>query len=211
MTDEKRSFPEGPGIGPRLERLAGMARNLGADASGVLDIRELPLEPDLVRYCRDCRAHGLGAHCPPHATDPETFRARLSAYTHVVVFKIDVPLAVLVTDAHLAVTRRIHAIAAALERDALLQGATAARSLASGSCKLALCGDHDVCSVLAGFPCRHPGTARASVSAFGIHMFRLAERLGWPMRRVTSSDAPSGASAEEKGLLAGLLLVAFPP
>lgn len=223
MSDDNRPAPITGHFAPALRRLTEMALAVGADAASVVSIRELPVEPALVRYCLECRAYGLGAHCPPHATDPEIFRSRLSVYTHVVAFKIDVPVAVLLTDDHLVVTRRLHAIAAALEREALLLGAPDARGLASGSCKLALCGEHDTCSVLAGGPCRHPGTARSSISAFGINMFRLAERLGWPMQRVvaagdSSPDASknsfgdaNGAADEGNGLLAGLVLMAFPP
>ncbi|PID73705.1 MAG: hypothetical protein CSB33_02025 [Desulfobacterales bacterium] len=189
------------------------ARERGADAVEVIPAVKVPVAPELRGYCRTCPAHGAGASCPPHVMDVAAFARSLDRYDHAVIFRLDVALEILQTDAHLVYSERIYRIASVLSREALRHGAGMVQALGAGSCRRIFCAAESGCPVVEKTgPCRRPGLAAPSISAMGIHVFRLAEYLGWPMRKITAPDAASGISSApeepaEKGMLVGMVLV----
>ena len=128
------------------------ARDLGASAAAVLPARALVVADHFAALCaapHRCPSYGLAPGCPPHSQSPARFRAELSHYQWVLVFRIDVPAADLRTGKRLEVARRIHALAATLEGEALTFGFARARGLAAGSCFELYCAERGRCAVLA--------------------------------------------------------------
>ena len=51
---------------------------------------------------------------------------------------------------------------------------------AAGSCRISFCKGYDHCQVLHGNgTCRHPDSARPSMSGFGVHVGKLMKSAGW--------------------------------
>lgn len=189
--------------------LIELAIALGAADAAAMPVEALAVEERFADLCAApvrCPGYGLAPGCPPHAMRPSAFKAELTQYQHALVFKLDIPSAVLQSPARLALARKIHHMAAALEHKAHSLGWTAARALASGSCKELFCANQEVCIVLhRHLPCPHALHARPSLSAMGIDFTRLAGHVGWPLSWVdqTSGHLDDGAMS----LLAGLVLL----
>ncbi len=186
-----------------MNRLRERALALGASAAEILAADRLSSEDDLAAFCTSCEGYGQTANCPPQVMTAAQFRERLRGFGQVLVFRIDVPARVLMTDERFPYSRQIHEMAAELERAARADGYAGAAGLAAGSCKPLFCGEFDGCAVLEGGTCRYPDGARPSVSGFGINVFRLCEVLGWEIRRMTRESAPGDT---ETGMLVGMVL-----
>lgn len=188
--------------------LIALALSLGASAAVVLSPDVLVVEERFAVMCREpyrCPSYGLAPGCPPHAPSSTAFRALLTTYRSMLVFKIDAPVAVLMGPARLAIARTIHTIAAGVEQAAQAQGFSRTTGMAAGSCKELFCAEHD-CAILSGdHPCRFPDLARPSISAVGIDFSTLAAQAGWPFARIE----PESSLVEQvtTGLMAGLVLL----
>jgi predicted metal-binding protein len=122
----------------------------------------------------------------------------LETFTDAVVLKIEVPVQALRSGRCEDFFRRLHRIAAQVERRAVALGWPQAQSFAGGSCKQLFCPEHSDCPVLTGSgSCRHPRSARASMSGYGIDVTRLMAAAGWTFCPVTSTpdsdEAPTGS------------------
>jgi predicted metal-binding protein len=192
-----------------LEGLKAQARSLGASAAAIIPARSLVVEDHFAALCaapQRCPGYGLAPGCPPHAMHPSVFRHQLRAYQHILVFKIDAPIADLLGPERLPLARSIHRIAATLERAARSRGLVNARGLAAGSCKELFCGEAEVCVVLdTQQPCRHPDLARPSISAVGVNFTALTQSVGWQFAKIDPDQAADEAAL---GLMAGLVLLA---
>ena len=187
------------------------ARDLGASAAAVLLARALVVADHFAALCaapHRCPSYGLAPGCPPHSQSPARFRAELSRDQWVLVFRIDVPAADLRTGKRLEVARRIHALAATLEGEALTFGFARARGLAAGSCFELYCADRDRCAVLAEhLPCPHQDRVRPSLSAVGVDFTALTAAVHWPL--APGGEASSQPATEPAlSMLAGLVLLA---
>ncbi|WP_319585517.1 DUF2284 domain-containing protein [uncultured Desulfobulbus sp.] len=192
-----------------MEELMAQARSLGASAAVIIPAASLVVEDRFAVLCgapQRCPGYGLAPGCPPHALHPSVFREQLRAYRHILVFKIDAPVADLMGTKRLPLARSIHRIAATLEKAARSRGMLQARGLAAGSCKELFCAAEEACAVLNKHqPCRHPDLARPSISALGVNFTSLAESVGWQFARI---DPDAVASVEPAmGLMAGLVLL----
>jgi predicted metal-binding protein len=192
-----------------MEELTAQARSLGATAAVIIPAASLVVEDRFAALCgapQRCPGYGLAPGCPPHALHPSVFREQLLAYRHILVFKIDAPVADLMSENRLPLARSIHRIAAILETTARSRGMLQARGLAAGSCKELFCAAEEACSVLnKQQPCRHPDLARPSISALGVNFTALAQSVGWPFDKVDLDQAAKDAPA--MGLMAGLVLL----
>ncbi|MCL2790858.1 MAG: DUF2284 domain-containing protein [Desulfobulbus sp.] len=190
--------------------LLALARSLGATDAVLLPAETLVIEDRYAAMCGApyrCPSYGLAPGCPPHAPSPADFRARLTGYRFVVVFKIDAPITELLDENRLHITRAIHRIAAGLERAAPTFGFAQAFGMAAGSCRELFCANETACPVLDGSrSCRHLDLARPSISAVGIDFAELAARAGWPFAKI-DTDAASGGTPT-MGLMAGIVLLA---
>lgn len=191
-----------------MRRLIRLSLGRGASQAAIIHTRDIVVNDRLAALCRrpECEVYGLAASCPPHVGGPSEFRSLLEEVDRAVVFKIDVPTSILLTEERLPVYRQLHEIAAAIERAAFDQGCPAARAFAGGSCKQIFCRDVEQCPVVteAG-RCRHPDHARPSMSGYGIDVSRLMTAAGWSMRRITRDTSPE---AVPMGALTGLVLIA---
>lgn len=191
-----------------FEQLTLVATTLGATATAVIPAYHLKIEDRFADLCgtpHRCPSYGLAPGCPPHAMRPVQFREILGRYKHILVFKIDAPVADLVSEQRVIVARNIHRLAAGLEQTALEAGWQQARGMAAGSCKELFCGQDEACVVLeSGLPCRHPDLARPSISAVGVDFQALADQIGWPFGPIKSEQT---SSEPAMGLMAGLVLL----
>ncbi len=195
------------------KRLAGLterACSLGATAAGIIAASSLVVEDRFAAFCaapHACASYGLAPGCPPHAMKPEAFRGLLREYQQILVFKIDVPVSVLLGPGRLESARTIHCIAAAIEQEAHCRGWSRAQGLAAGSCKELFCPQEERCVVLEKKgPCPHADQARPSLSALGVNFTLLAQTLGWQFQKI---DGQTETSEEpDMGLMAGMVLLA---
>jgi len=196
---------------PDIDGLLARASQLGASAAATLPAAALVVEDRFAALCaapHRCPSYGLAPGCPPHALKPSRFRVLLVEFRQLLVFKIDCPMTALMGPERLAITRRIHLIAATLETEALAGGWTMAKGLAAGSCKELFCPQQAPCVVLdQGLACPHSDRARPSLSALGVHFALLAETVGWPYEKI---EAPTTTARDEAvmALMAGLVLLA---
>jgi predicted metal-binding protein len=192
-----------------MEGLMAQARSLGATATVIIPAATLVVEDRFAALCgapQRCPGYGLAPGCPPHALHPSVFREQLRAYQHILVFKIDAPVAVLMGPKRLPLARSIHRIAATLEKTARSRGMHHARGLAAGSCKELFCAAEEACALLnKQQACRHPDLARPSISALGVNFTALAESIGWQFAQIDPDTVASGEPA--MGLMAGLVLL----
>lgn len=166
-----------------LNELIRMAHGSGANGVGIIDAREVPILDSLANLCGEtpCGAYGLGKNCPPHVSGPDGFRELMKRMRYALVFRIDVPEAVMFSDDRNEVFGLVQETVATMENAAIQMGYTESKGFAGGSCKTIFCQDHAVCRVLSEQgTCRNPKRARPSMSGFGIHVRELLEKAGIP-------------------------------
>lgn len=171
-------------IGGDVEKLWELSREaeaLGASQAQVLKSPELPLDPRFRAMCSSprCPWLGLAPGCPPHAMTPQEFRELVSGFDHVLVFRLDTPVAMLLSDDRTVVTRLLQETSAAIEMRASEAGFTRSKAFAAGSCKHLFCDDLARCPVFEGRDCLFPDRARPSASCIGVDFKALRSRLGW--------------------------------
>ena len=200
----------GPPAEMEIQYLLTLARSLGASDAAMIAAPSLVVEDRFAAMCAEpyrCPSYGLAPGCPPHAMRPGEFRRMLRDYRLALVFKIDALLADLQTEKGKDVARRIHAIAATLEKEALVGDFVRAHGIAAGSCKELFCGDQASCRFLDNHqPCPYADQARPSLSALGINFEMLARTAGWPFHKPKEQDTPAKTPA--MAMMAGLVLLA---
>jgi predicted metal-binding protein len=180
-----------------------LALRLGASAASPVCASEVIVDDRVSFKCQvpKCFGYGTCANCPPHSPSAEETRKLLAQYEQAVVFRLDVPPAVIVRDRatiddRVAAYKKSGSIVSELESAAFYDGHYLAVGFGSGSCKSTYCYNVE-CAVLAGQKCRHNLIARPSMEAVGIDCFALADSLGWEMYPIGSSaeagDVPAAA------------------
>ena len=190
-----------------LDELIQLACRLGASDAAVISTDEISVEQDLAKFCRkpQCENYGLSGSCPPHVAGPAGFREFQKTSQHAVVFKIDVPSEILLSNQRCEIFQLLHEIAAGVERAAVKMGYFDSKGFAGGSCKPLFCRDHPDCRALAeGGTCRHPDRARQSMSGFGINVSKLQQAAGWHMDKITRETDPDDVPI---GSVSGLVLI----
>lgn len=188
----------------QLEAVRLKALELGAADARLVSAREIPVEDRIVELCRPplCDGYSQSANCPPNVMSPAEFRKLLAGYERAVLFRIEAPMELLLSEERDHVGRLVQQTAAKLEGFAREQGFESARALAGDNCKRLFCGAHERCNVLStGGPCRNPDVARLSMSGVGVNFNRLNRALGWRMESCT------GAGGEAIGWMAGMVLL----
>ncbi|HOV88248.1 MAG TPA: DUF2284 domain-containing protein [Syntrophobacteraceae bacterium] len=194
-----------------LEKYRGKALELGAARAAVIPASEIPVDERVTLKCQipRCFGYGAGAHCPPNTLKPAELREHLRKYRWAVFFVKDVPSAVIVRDKatireRVAVYREIYRIVSEIESMAFYDGHYLAFGFGAGSCRHTFCGEEKTCAALEGKRCRHSLSARPSMEAVGIDVYRMVASAGWDIYPIGS-----GAKPEEipKGTLAGIVIV----
>ncbi len=187
-----------------MEELLEKALELGASDPRLIPVEMIQVDDDIVELCLppQCDGYDMCANCPPHVMSPAEFRKVLEGYESALVFKIEAPMELLLSDERDHVGRLIQETAARLERFAIEAGFVSSRALAGACCKRLFCGAYERCNVLSGGgECRNPDKARTSMSGLGVNFNRLNRDLGWQM-----SDARE-AGGEALGWMAGMVLI----
>jgi predicted metal-binding protein len=189
-----------------LGKLEKAALELGASDVTVIDPRTIVVEDRFPELCRppQCDAFGTCANCPPHVMTPSDFRKRLKSHSAALVFKVDVPTEILMTEEREHISRLVQEIAAGLERAAREEGLDDAWGLGFGSCRKIFCSGRSTCNVLDGGTCRNPDRARPSLSGLGVNFNRLNNLLGWDATRTAEH---SGLTDTPMSMVTGILLV----
>ncbi len=194
------------GVDSKLRGLLETAISQGT-AAKLIPANEICAQDDLAELCKapNCENYGASLSCPPHVAGPAAFRRLVKKYTNALVFKLEVPTDILLTDDRWQVSQVLHEIAAKIEIDAINAGFKKARAYAGGSCKKIFCHGHKDClGITAKETCRHPQQARPSMSGFGINVAKLIELAGW------SKDAMPGkklSPVSKSSGLYGLILI----
>jgi predicted metal-binding protein len=130
----------------------------------------------------------------------------LNRFAWAIVFKIDVPTAILLSSDRREIFCLLHEIAAGVETVAVEKGGLKAMAFAGGSCKRLFCNDHQACRVIAGSEqgCRYPDSARPSMSGFGVNVAELMKTAGWRMTIAKESEPSEGDSTAP---VCGLILI----
>lgn len=206
----KRHIPDTPDVYPDLEKiqvLLDFARQQGATRATRLSPQEIRVENKLASYCRTpkCPNFGRSMSCPPHVSGPAGFRKMVQESSHAIVVRIEIDAASLNGEERPQVMRLLHEITAAVEYEAKRIGFTESQGFAGGSCKMSFCPQYDTCRVLAGEgQCRHPDTARPSMSGYGVNVGDLMKTAGWS----TDLFPPHDNTGEQQlAWVAGLILL----
>lgn len=187
-----------------MKSLVGKAIELGASDPRVIPVEDIPVEDYIVELCLppQCDGYDMCANCPPHVMSPAEFRVLLERYDSALVFKIEAPMELLLSEERDHVGRLVQETAAKLERLAVEAGYSNSRALAGDCCKRLFCNSHERCNVLSGGgDCRNPERARMSMSGLGVDFNRLNSGLGWQMEQ-----APCDGG-ERLGWMAGMVLI----
>ena len=177
-----------------LADLLDLARRLGASDAAVVAAAAIVADEGLARFCLPpgCPHHGRSAGCPPHVKGPRAFREQLTSYRHALLFRIDASVETLRSARNRKIFSRLHRIAAGVERGAMALGCPHARAFAGGSCRSLFCADQTSCRVVDdGGACRHPASARPSLSGYGGGC-RSSGRLGRMENALDQGHGPSG-------------------
>ena len=191
-----------------LHALIQTALNMGASRACVLDPAKIVVEDRLAALCNGqarCPNFGASSLCPPHCEGPQAFRRWRDNSSHAVVAQVDIPAHVLLSEQRRDAMRLLQQMVAAVESRARAMGYAGSRAFGGGSCKEIFCPDHPNCRALAGGVCRHPESARPSMSGFGIDVADMMRTAGWAAQKVFSSQAGDETSMT---WIAGLILIA---
>ena len=194
----------------QLNALMETVRGTVATGAAVVDLKDISAEDHLAGLCADprCSNYGRSASCPPHVEGPAFFRGLLKRMEAAIAVKIDVPSEILLTpglsEDRREITRLLLDIAVGIEQAARAMGAEQSRAFAGGSCKRLFCDEYSFCNVVdQGGECRHPESARPSMSGFGVNVKQMVESVGWTMW----SGDPNGNDRDSTGILVGLVLI----
>ncbi len=191
----------------KLEALRSQALQAGATDAAVLEAAAIRVEERLANMCREpqCENFGLGASCPPHVGGPGEFRKLQAQCTHAIVIRFDVLAKSLSSHRRPGIMRRLHETVASIEKAAIEKGFSQSRAFAAGSCKTLFCTTSDDCCLIAdSTPCRHPRSARPSMSGFGIDVGALMQSAGWPQSLQVGEAKPE---KDTMSWVAGLVMI----
>lgn len=192
---------------PDFKNLIDTASFAGASDVCILPSSSIVVEQRLAEICHQprCENYGLSLSCPPHVEGPHHFQELQGKTSYAMVIRIDVPSEVLFSSERDEVMRLLHEIVAAVERQAVDIGYNRSKGFAGGSCKRFFCADHSDCRVISGVGgCRNPGSARQSMSGFGINVGKMMAAAGWDDKKNNTVAAPAET---ETSWVAGLVMI----
>jgi predicted metal-binding protein len=200
-----RQRREGDRTRAHLEELAQLAISMGASDARAIDSSDILVKESLAKKCVEprCSNYGLSPSCPPHVSGPEGFRKLQETHEHAIVVRLVVPAAALLSHESRDLGRLLHELVAGIEHEAVEMGYADSKAFAGGSCKNMFCQEHLECRRLSeDGECRHPASARPSMSGFGIDVFELMEACGWPANVNTGES-----NSDSMSWLAGLVMI----
>jgi len=194
-----------------LERYKNKALDLGASQARIIRADEIPVDERVILKCQvpRCFGYGVSAHCPPNTLKPAELKICLAKYQWAIFFVSDVSPDIIVRDMDTvkqltAAYLKINKIVAVIESMAFYDGHYLAVGFGAGSCRYSFCLEEEDCQALKGNMCRFVLSARPSMEAVGIDVFKMVASAGWNIY-------PIGGNAKAcdvpKGVLAGIVIV----
>jgi len=190
-----------------LEQLLQGACLAGATKAAILAAKDIVVEDALAARCLQprCENYGLSMSCPPHVAGPAALRKELETYKKTLFFKIDVPREVLFSSDNRELFQLLHEVAAGIEQSAVKLGMIRAKAFAGSSCKSVFCTEQPDCQALTAIGrCRHPQSARPSMSGFGINIAELLRTAGWD---ASVKDFGKNVDSKATSYVCGLVLL----
>ena len=193
----------------QMETLVEHAKALGATDAMLVATASIQATKELAALCNGdytCPNYGRSASCPPHVEGPECFRRWQSESRFSIAIKIELPSSVMFSDGRRDIVMLLHTIVAGVEQEAVALGYKNSRAFAGSSCKTLFCRDEKTCRVVdEDGECRHPESARPSMSGFGIDVTGLMKSCGWASDKAVKSDS---STDEDMSWVAGLVMLA---
>jgi len=175
----------------KIRQIMDCALENGATHVAVISPYDVTVKNHFADFCREpkCPGYGKSMSCPPNVSGPEGFRRKLAASQYAIVIRLEVDKASMISRERHDVFRILQEIAAVTEQKAKSLGFTGSEGFAAGSCKLSFCKKYDHCQVLHGNgECRHPDSARPSMSGFGVDVGKLMKSVGWSSTFLKNAD-----------------------
>lgn len=192
----------------QVNALIDTAQSLGASEARRIASSDILVEDHLALLCskdHKCENYGVSASCPPHVPGPSEFRKWQAQSTDTIVVRIDLPSDVMFSKERRDVMKLLHEIVAGLEKKAAGFGFEKSMAFAGGSCKKLFCPEKSNCRVVdQNKTCRHPDSARSSMSGFGVNVAEMMQTAKWPLEL---SSAPKTSDKEETSWVTGLVLI----
>ncbi len=165
-----------------IQQIMDCALENGATHVAAISPDEVQVKDQFADFCRDpgCPFYGKSMSCPPNVSGPEGFRKKLAKSQYAVVIRLEVDRESMMGKERHDVFRILQKVAAVTEQKAKSLGFTDSEGFAAGSCRISFCKGHGHCQVLKGNgTCRHPDSARPSMSGYGVHVGKLMKSAGW--------------------------------
>ena len=153
------------------EALLALAGEVGFDRAAVVDTADIAFEPAFRRYCADnlCGKYGANYTCPPDCGDTEKMRRSVQSYRRALVlqskWEIDAADSRGIRDAKARHNRWTRELIDRCGGGGLMVGAS--------GCNLC-----EPCLRTEGKPCRFPALRFSCMSAYCIHVAKLAQLCG---------------------------------
>ena len=83
-----------------MNKLRETAMDLGAGDAKIIPAHLIPVEDAVLEMCKKplCAGFGKSVNCPPHTMPPKEFRELVKEYEYALVFKIDVPTEIMMSN-----------------------------------------------------------------------------------------------------------------
>ena len=149
--------------GKPLDKFCRLARKLGTKDAKVVSTRDVFTSAWVRRKCQyGCGAYGQYLTCPPYSPSSEETRKVLDSYNTAILIHCD------------GESDDVGDIVVQLEREVFLSGYYKAFALGAGPCGL--------CSKCNLKECKYPESARPSMEASGIDVFKTARKAEFPIK-----------------------------
>lgn len=192
---------------PDFQHLIDQAMFDGASEVSFISSSAIIVEQRLAEICQEprCENYGQSLSCPPHVQGPQFFQELKKKTSYAMVIRIDVPSEVLFSSERDDVMRLLHELVANIEKQAVDIGYGHSKGFAGGSCKRFFCADQSDCRAISGTGgCRNPGSARQSMSGFGINVGEMMAAAGWEDTKINATVSQPEA---EMSWIAGLVMI----
>ena len=161
-----------------------LARELGFEEIGFLDVRDLVFRHEYRKFCEDnlCGNFGSNYSCPPNCGTPEEMQAKAEAFRYGIVLRSQWSVE---NTADKAVAASCKAVHNRRTREFVRRrGDGTFLVMAGGSCDLC-----PTCQAAIGGTCPHPEAAWSCLSAYCIDVAALAQSAGvdfqWDPKRLS--------------------------
>lgn len=152
-----------------------LAKNAGFSAAQIVETSEICFDPAFRPYCEEnlCGHYGTNYACPPDCGTPEAMEQRIRAHRYALVLKTEWTITDYSEPGPILAAKASHN---ASQTELIRQlRALGHQGFMVGSSGCALC---TPCALALGEPCRFPEDRYSCMSAYCIHVQKLAQACG---------------------------------